>query len=475
MPLNRTLSTAALAALLVSCAPESQPQATVPVASPATEEVDGPRLPLANNRRVLQTLAENLDNDPAEEQIILLQNRTNLSLPVIIQVADYDQARKTYYLAWEGQALASASQPLSLVLSDLVGDHQKEVLIQGFDESGRSTLDALRLIPPSGGLGLAYRSVFSVVSRGIVRVEQTPRPASYDEGQNSDLSDTIIVEEPDATSERPETVRTTYTWLFQKGEYVATSVERFERTTATDSALETLFQSDNSALTGFLGGPWVRAVSDRSGLLLLFFDPSSREITFATNQAQEVYRWEITSRSSRGGLYVVGSNTLINLIKLQMSVAITATDTIEVAAQDNPGWSGTYKRLDPSAARVLARQGTASLTQQSPPVGLYRNDKGDEMDFQAPEVRFKLAGVAMTGSVAVYPLEGVTILQIKVPPRPGNPGFSKAYSMVYKEESGTSRVVRTLRLQGGTLMAKGWVSDQSDPLRLEQVEGTTSR
>jgi len=477
MPLNRLSSTlAGLAvglALVVSCAPTPQPTAQAPAPTVHEDEPDGPRLPQATDRRVLQTLAENLDGDEAEEQIIHLQNRTNLSLPVVIQVADYDQARKTYYLAWEGQVLASASQPLSLILNDLVGDHQKEVLIQGFDESGRSTLDVLRLVPPSGGLGLAYRSIFSVVSRGTVRVEQTPRPPSYDEGQNSDLSDTIVVEEP-GTSGTTETVRTTYTWLFQKGEYVASGTERYRRNTSGDAALEKLFAGDNAGLEAFLDGPWIRSVSDKSGLLLLFFDPRSREITFATGQAQEVYRWEVDSRSSRSSLYMVGSNTLINLIKLQMSVAVTAADTIEVNAQDNPAWSGTFKKLDPTAARALARQGTDPLVQQKPPVGLFRNDKGDEFDFQEPEIRLRLAGETMTGSMAVYPLGSVTILQIKVLPRPGKPGLSRAYSLVAKEETSTSRTVRTLRLQGGTLTSKGWVSDQSDPLRLEQVEGTTA-
>jgi len=80
----------------------------------------------------------------------------------------------------------------------------------------------------------------------------------------------------------------------------------------------------------------------------------------------------------------------------------------------------------------------------------------------------------MVGSVAVYPLDGVTVLQIKVPGRPGSTGISRSYSVVAKEESSTSRVVRTLRLQGGMLTSKGWVSDQSDPLRLEQVEGTAA-
>jgi hypothetical protein len=417
----------------------------------------------------------NLDQDPAEEQILILQNRTNLSLPVVVQVADYDAARKTYYLAWEGTALASASQPLSLVLDDLIGDHQKEVLIEGLDESGHPSLDVLRLVPPTGSLGFAYRTIFSRVSMGSIQIEHPLRPESYSTGQNSDLSAAIVLDEPDAKSKNPrDTVRTTYTWLFQKGEYVSTGVERYQRDTTGDAALEKVYAGDNKDLEAFLAGPWVKVVPDKAGLLILFLDPTNREMTFATIQAQEIYHWDASSRSSRSSLYLVGSNDLINLITLQMSVAITAADTIEINAIDNPGWSGTYKKLDPTAARVLARQGTQPLVQQSPPVGLYRNDKGDEFDFMVPEIRLKLAGVSLSGSVAVFPLGAVTVLQIKVPSRPGVPGLSRSYSLVAKEESSTSRVVRTLRLQGGTLSAKGWVSDQSDPLRLEQVEGTAS-
>lgn len=462
--------------VLVSCTPTPAPLAT-PTRSgetlPTEAVLDAPRVPVGADRRVLQTLAANLDQDAAEEQIIVLQNRANLSLPATIQVADYDLARKTYYLAWEGVALASASQPLSIELLDLVGDHQQEVVLQGLDEAGHPSLDVFRLVPP-GSLGFAYRPIFSRVSLGSLQIEHPLRPESYEQGQKSDLSAAIVVDEPDnATPDPRDVVRTTYSWLFQKGEYVATAVERYQQNSTGDATLEKLYSGDNAAIEAFLAGPWLKVVSDRSGLLILFLNPKDREITLASSRAQEVYRWEVSSRATRGSLTLIGSNELINLIKLQMHVALTAGDTIEVNAVENPAWSGAYKRLEPSAAFALARQGTPALSQLVPPTGLYRNDKGDEFDFQVPEVRLKLGGVSHVGSMAVFPLGSVTVLQVKVSPRPGFPGLSRAYSMTAKEESSTSRVVRTLRLQGGTLTSKGWVSDQSDPLRLEQVEGTT--
>lgn len=481
--MNRFLLPAACVLFIVSCAPTAAPPPAAPAvpapqaSSPTVDALAAPRIPVGADRRVLQTLSANLDQDPSEEQIILLQDKTNLSLPVTIQIAHYDQARKTYYLAWEGKVLASAAQPLTLSLEDLIGDHQQEILVQGLDEAGRPTLDVLRLAPRSGSLGLSYSTIFSKMSKGTIQINHPVRPDSYSQGQNSDLSDPIIVDEPDNSAKNPLAVqRTTYTWLFQKNEYVAAGVEKYQRNATGDAALEKVFAGDNATLEAFIQGPWVKVVPDKAGLLILFFDPVARHITFATPGAQEIYGWEVSSRSSRASLYIVGSNDLIDLIKLQISVAITAADTIEVSAQDNPNWTGTYKKLDPTAARSLAREGTSSLVQEKPPIGLYRNDKGDEFDFQVPEIRLKLDNVAMTGSVAMFPLGDVTVLQIKVPPRPGNPGLSVAYAVVAKEESSTSRVVRTLRLQGGTLTSKGWVSDESDPLRLEQVEGNnTSR
>jgi len=480
MPLKRFLFWATLVAL-VSCSPAPTPQpttpkATVPGAStPSTEALAAPRIPVGADRKVLQTMVANLDQDPSEEQIIVLQDKANLSLPITIQVAHYDQVRKTYYLAWEGKATASASQPFTLGLEDLIGDHQQEILVQGLDEVGHPTLDVFRLVPQTGSLGLSYRSIFSKMSKGTIQINHIVRPDSYGQGQNSDLSDTIVVDEPDPTSKNSmATVRTTYSWLFQKGDYVSSGVERYQRNVVTDATLEKVFGADNAGFEAFLQGPWVKVVTDKSGLLVLFFDPKVREITFATQDAQEIYQWEVSSRSSRSSLYVAGSNSLIDLIKLQMSVAITAPDTIEVNAQDSPAWTGTYKKLDPTAARGLAREGTESLVQEKPPTGLYRNDKGEEFDFQVPEVRIKVGGVTTVGSVALFPLGDVKVLEIKVPDRPGSQGFSRAYSLVAQEERNTSRVVRTLRLQSGTLSAKGWVSDQSDPLRLEQVEGTAA-
>ncbi len=470
----------ALTGLLFSCSPSAPAPTPVSGAAPGarapTEEaLAAPRIPVNPERKVLQTLVASLDQDPAEEQVLVLQNRTNLSLPVTIQVADYDQARKTYYLAWEGTALASASSPVRLTLDDLIGDHQQEILVQGIDETGHPCLDVLRLLPTSGNLGLSYRTIFAKVSRGTIRIDHPIRPESYSSGQNSNLSDAIVIDEPDPASKDPSSmIRTTYSWLFQKGEYVPATVEHYQREVIGDATLDKVYSGDTPAFEEFISGPWVKVIPDKTGLLVLYFNPVTREITFATPRTQEVYRWDASSRTSRGSLYLMGSNSLIDLIKLQMSLSATASDSLEVNSQDNPTWNGAYKRLGPSAALALARHGTRALVQQKPPVGLYKNDKGDEFDFQAPEIRLKWGGVSMVGSVAVYPLDGVTVLQIKVPGRPGSTGISRSYSVVAKEESSTSRVVRTLRLQGGMLTSKGWVSDQSDPLRLEQVEGTAA-
>ncbi len=245
---------------------------------------------------------------------------------------------------------------------------------------------------------------------------------------------------------------------------MAAGVERCTSETSRATRRSTsCIPGDTPAIEAFLRGPWVKVITDKTGLLIGFLI-RRREISFATTGAQEVYRWDVSSRSSRAGLYIVGSNELIDLIKLQMSVVVTAADTVEISAVDNPLVVRHLPAgMDPSAAaRVMARQGIEPLTQKKPPVGLYRNDKGDEFDFSA-EVNLGLPACAMTGAMAVFPLGSVTVLQLKVPPRPGSPGMSKAYSMETKEEASTSRVVRTIRLQSGILSSRAGIPISPTP------------
>ncbi len=425
-------------------------------------QFQAPQIPVVAEKRVLQTITLNLDKDVEDEQLIFLQTKSNLSLPIEFVAADYDVQRKTWYQAWDGVLLASASQPFNVRVEPLIADDQKEIAVAGFSETNRPTLEILRLVAGSG-LGLQYTTVFQKESRGTIDLQWDPEAGT---------SAAIVLEEPDPRSQDPlDAVRTTWQWRFQTSQYEAVQSTPFRRASQPDSALEKLFSGDNGDLENFLQGPWVKTTTDKKDSpLLLFFDRKNRELVFANLKSQEVYHWEQSVRTLRNALYVTGSNDLISLIKLQMSVAIVTDGSIEINSPENPNWTGSYGKLGNSAALALTKTTLPDPRQPVAPSGLYRNDKGESFDFQFPEIFLTLEGQSWTGFGALHDFSGVTVLQVKVAGSDGKPVFSKAYSFALTEEATSSRIVRTVKLLEGRMTIDGWVKGSTDTLRLEQVE-----
>ena len=459
---------AALLVLVASCSkePSDVTMSTTPdsrAANASEETLELPRIPVPADRKVLETLATNLDDDPEEEQIVVLQSKTNLSLPINLKVADYDAQRKTNYLAWEGEALASGAQPFEVRVEPLVSADHNEIVVRGVSEDGKPCLDIFRLVTPGTGLGLQYTRIFSQSVSGTIDLDHLIQGFT---------SVPVVAEQTDPTSPNPlDTIRTIWEWHFQDSRYDVVRTEHYRREKPPETALEKLFAGDNQGLETFLRGPWLRlATESKETPLLLFVDTAARELVFATLGAQEVYHWEHSVRTLRNAMFLSGRNDLIPLIKLQLSVSVTSSDSMEVGIPDNPNWSGTFNRLSESAALALTKADAPEQPISKVPKGAFHNDKGEQFNFNLPEVQLVLDGVSATGFGALHRLGGTTVLQVKVPSRDGKPALSRAYAFSMAEESTTSRVVRTMRLQEGRLTITGWQSNSTDALRLEQVE-----
>lgn len=431
-----------------------------------------PRVPIPADKKVLEIQNLNLDESGAEEQILFLQSKNDLSLPIQIKVVAFNPALKTSYVAWEGEVLARGNQPFSFILEDLVGDHKKELVIRGLDEKGRPCIDIFRRIPAPGGVGLQYKPAFALAAQGTIDIARPPRNANYDQGEKSDISFQIITEENDPSSTNLlDTVKTTFSWKYQSNRFERTKIEKYRKESRNDSELEKLFLGDNNQLVGFLAGAWLKSDLDaKEGRQILFFDPKGKEIVLFNEKSQEVYSWEVTSRTVRNGLYLVGSNSLIPLIKLQMSVTIGTNRNLEVNTQDNTSWTGNFQKVDPSTFASLTKQRSASLNKIKGPSGPYKNDHGDEMLFDLPNIIVTEKGKKWRAAASVFQLNQKNILQVKGFSENGQVMPARNYSMTLKEEKTPGRIIRTLTLQAGTMGSQGWKSDLSEVLKLEQIE-----
>lgn len=470
-----------LGSAVISCTPNEESLAPVPtvkgpVPSATSEKEEAeqfpPRVPIPADKKVLEIQNLNLDESEAEEQILFLQSRNDLSLPIQVKVVAFNPALKTSYVAWEGEVLARGNQPFSFLLDDMVGDHKKELVIRGLDDKGRPSIDIFRRIPSPGGVGLQFKSALSLSAQGTIDITRPPRSNGYDQGEKSDISYQVVSEENDPTSSNLlDTIKTVYSWKYQSNKFERTKTEKYRKESKNDSELEKLFLGDNAQLVNFLSGVWLKSDSDaKEGRQILFFDPKGKEIVLFNEKSQEVYTWEVTSRTVRNGLYLVGSNSLIPLIKLQMSVTIGTGRNLEVTTQDNASWTGNFQKVDSLTFNSLTKVRSSSLNKLKGPSGPFKNDHGDEMQFDLPNLTITEKGKKLKAAASVFQLNQFTILQVKVFAENGQVMPARNYGMGLKEEKTPGRIIRTLTLQSGTMSSQGWKSDLSEVLKLEQIE-----
>ena len=450
------------------------------VAHPASDRTDtssteiklpleAPRLEIPLDKRLLSAQSVSLNQSAIEEQILFLQSRSNLSLPLEIRVIDFDQNRNTYYYAWEGTCLASANEPFTYDFQDLLGDHNKELLVRGVDLNGKPTLDVFQQVPLPGGHGIQLKNIFSIALKGSISITATPRLAAYDTGTSTQQSFPIITEQADPQAPTTSVLRTTYDFQSKTDQYVKTSTQTVALNEQNNAALQALYAGDTQNFAQFLQGPWLKEDTNKTGLHpMLFIDAPNKTITFATDHAQEVYRWDLFSRTMNNAIYMVANNQLINLINVQLNLTVTSMDTIDVNVQGTPSWSGTYHRLAYTVLAAEMHHREQALTQQSGPSGVYLDETGDEVRFAFPLVEWHRGQNVSRYEASFFQWNGQNYLELKALKGSNEP--TTTYLVQTSQEKTSSRVIRNLTLQPGKLTLQRWVSDRIEPVRLEQTE-----
>ncbi|NNM53229.1 MAG: pallilysin-related adhesin [Spirochaetales bacterium] len=469
--------------LFAGCAPQThlevlkasvQPSATD--AASATEmklPMESPRLEIPLDKRLLSAQSVSLNQTAIEEQILFLQSRNNLSLPLDIRVIDFDQNRNTYYYAWEGTCLASANEPFTYEFQDLLGDHNKELIVRGIDLSGKPTLDVYQQISLPGGHGIQLKNIFSIALKGTISITGIPRLAAYDTGTATMQSFPIVTEQADPRAPTTSVLQTTYTFQAKADRYLKTGSQTVALNEQNDAALHALYAGDNQYFVHFLQGPWLKEDTNKTGLHpMIFIDARNKNFTFATDHAQEVYHWDLLSRTMNNGIYLVGNNQLINLINVQLNLTVTSVDTIDVNVQGTPSWSGTYHRLSYSVLAAEMHHRERALSQQKGPSGVYLDETGDEVRFALPLVEWHKGSKVSHYEASLFRWNGQDYLELKLLHGTNEPTTTYLYQT--SEEKTSSRIIRNLTLQPGKLSLQRWTSDRLEPVRLEQTEAYSS-
>jgi hypothetical protein len=482
------------AVFLLGCAPDG-PSAPPRTTARAGGDVDGsdqgspvfssipssssirPRISIDPEDIVLEVSEANLDLDADLEQVIAVKNADGADEPVRVIIADSDSSRGRYYFAsWESPTGATSSHVFSMMLSDLIGDHGVEIVVQGMDSKGLLTLDVFAKDAPSQIQSLSFHSICQVTANDI-RIEEIERGDKYAKEQKNGESFSIITCFPDQGSKNVlDTIQVTYNWKYGENKYVAESPVKIAGEQVDQQRLEELYTSSGVAsFEKYIEGAWVSfgpggSSTVQNPLELIDFEPGARRISRFMGDTEEIYVWNGSYRILASRMDMITRSEPVPTILRTFKITATTVNTLEIDIEESglgEVSSGTFERLSEETERKFFFHGTKASNPPSMPRGKYSNLKGLSVSFGDYRAAWKEDGVEREGVFFVFSMGADKILTVRFK------GETRNYLMVTSEKRKGNLVTRNMLLTPVQLTVDGY-EESGDALSLDQVENVPS-
>jgi hypothetical protein len=432
---------------------------------------------------VLHVENDNLDFDQSEEQIVVMKLKDNPDAPLRVGVVDFDSVRNQYTMTWSEDTNATIYRTFKLTLADIVGDHNLEIVCAGINTAGERTLDLYRKTLAPNGVGLYYENICSIVADGSIEIQEHERTPAYKLGQKNGISFPIVAFSHDKDSENMmDLVKREYYWKYQENRYILGRTEKIPGEDIEEQQLQELFTQGSSAFESFLNDPWFRLT--RSGddgettQDIIFFDLDQRQISFYSEEVQEIYDWNTTHRSRiPNSVFISGHNQLVPFIVKDIAVYVTSLDTVTIDVNDSDfqnesyQWDGKYYRVKGGSPFD-----SVEVDRDTPPFsaedlsGEFISEEGNSVVFTYPSFVLTRENTVSTGGYILYRIGEDTILEFKILEKNRTLKETLTFSAVYSVEESGNTLVHSLILQAGIIGVNGFVARDIPPTVYQRIE-----
>ena len=219
----------------------------------------------------------------------------------------------------------------------------------------------------------------------------------------------------------------------------------------------------------YLNGAWYLESGSGAGTVMLFFNPSKREVMFYDGSIQEVFSWGKSHRTTAKRLYARIVNAVIPSMFDNLTVSAENWDTIELW-RSSSSWNGVYRRFSPGLQLTNDSRFFDPLILNLPLTGVWKNSTGGELVFDMPRIEWREDGQSRIGSSSLFMLNGVQVLQVRFIRNNGAWEETLNWRLDYTEEGDESRIIRSISLTPVNLTNTGARSLGEAPLYYEQIE-----
>jgi hypothetical protein len=421
--------------LLIPRSPGEEDAETGPSAEQlAFEDGFNAKAALAEGEIVISVLNQDFDGDGVEEQLIAYRNLLEGESPVYLAYTDYEEAEGIYKRAWNAPTAATRPGTVSLSTQDLVGDRSVCILLSGMNSRGEYTLTIFRGVPPKeDGPWPAFSKIAELGIEGTISVQESERPLAYQQGLTRGQSFPIVAYGHNRESENIlDQIETTYTYNPNKDIYEESQVTHIPGSQIEQRRLRELLSGRAGVFEEFISDLWyyVSPQGTLDSRQYIYFDPSSREIIFFGDEAQQVFTWQ-NSAPTRYGLYITSQNISITTLRRIIDIELESLDSIRIKAFEdirlnirvNNSWDGSYRRAG-TTEKSEARDNTVRPYID----GVYDGAMGRIRFSGDGSYELRSGGTVRRGRYAFFAVDGREVLELRT-----NPGTTAAGESLPRE------------------------------------------
>ncbi len=312
---------------------------------------------------LLSSMGVNLDDDHADDEIIVVKKGTRPNLYLVIGI--YNSRTSVYDRVAEIETKVTQFRSFSYNVMDVTGEHKTSIIYQGFTENGDSVMQIF-LCRTSGG-NFAMDRIGDFRSDGTIFIQQHTRTDTYELSQSIGRSFPVWVYSSDTRegAGNLSQVQTEYDWDPAAKKYV--QIRQIYVTGKNLAAKELARIQDGTVKTfaNYLNGLWYKTSNSTNEVRYIFFDYENSEVNFLVNDTQEVYTW-LESNLYRNGIYLSAVNNSIENLRRRFDITLTDLDEMRVRVYDDVRmrigadalWDGQYRKLNVRKAFLSQEEDT---------------------------------------------------------------------------------------------------------------------
>lgn len=433
-----------------------------------------PFVGIPDDYTLFHVISENINANEYQEQILITKEKNTLDSSIVLFIVHFDPLLNSYVISNRLKSKATAIENFNVQLADLTGNFNLELVCQGTNTAGETTLDIFTEQTGESETDLpVYKSILSLAVRGLIEIRYQDRtqPEYINKTANGIAFPVTAKKE---SSEINFTIEETYTWDEKDFMYKKTAENKVSDNIKDPATLRKVIGETADSFADMIDGAWKFAGSDT----ILFLNRKIMKIELYDYDSVESYTWTQTHKSLYNRFTIQGYNDYIKFIILSLRITVLTPNEILIDVYDVNSNSVTFKKNIPLSGKytrlgnqdIFGQNGNRKINIDWELTGTYISETNRRILFSGDRFTLYDGNGSTSGYFSLYSLNKTdTVLSLKTI----SPTFAvvKTENMLirFTETRRDGKINRSIELIPIRLNMNGWNATGGESIRYEQI------